>query len=119
MADLFNHRIDVKSDKSIDIAKMASNAFRSTQAKVATVITDVKEAVVEIKDEVVEVVKDVVEDVIEELEELIEDEDEVEVEDFLDISDLKVAELKEILDSKGVKYTATKKDDLIELVKGL
>ena len=39
------------------------------------------------------------------------------VEDFLDISDLKVSELKKVLEDRGIKYTATKKVDLVNLVK--
>lgn len=45
----------------------------------------------------------------------VKEEDEVEV----DIKDLKVAELKELLDEKGIEYDAkAKKDDLIELLEG-
>ena len=47
----------------------------------------------------------------------IEPKEEIEVDDFLGIEDLKVAELKVILASKKVEHTATKKADLIELVK--
>ena len=39
------------------------------------------------------------------------------VSDYLSIDDLKVSELKEILDSKDIEYTATRKADLIKIVK--
>lgn len=33
MKDLFNHKIDVKSNKTVDITKTPSNAFRGMQVK--------------------------------------------------------------------------------------
>lgn len=94
MIDLYKHSIPVEKPKAKGLAEYSSDAFR-TMPQPKRVKEDGKEKVQPKEEEVVE------------------------VKDFLDADDLTVAELKEVLDSNGVEYTATKKADLVELVKGL
>jgi len=99
--------------KVLTLAEHSSKAFRSLKSlpkEAAAAYGEVE--VVKVSDEVFEAIEEVVAAPA-------APEEVVEVEDFLDINDLKVSELKKILDSNGVEYTATKKADLIELVKAV
>ena len=108
MRNLYNMSIPVVKATRVSLTEQSSEKFRTALRKVKTKFVsepfDLADIIVD--------VKDVNEAIIEQPE--VQD---VEVKDFLDINDLKVAELREILDSKGVEYTVTKKDDLIKLVK--
>lgn len=57
MIDLFNHKIDVKSNKAVDITKMASNSFRSGQVKPRTIEKVKEDKIIEPIEEVKEVKK--------------------------------------------------------------
>ena len=89
------------------LSEQASESFRSCQGTINSPTEPVAAAV---GPKVTEEVKEPVE-VVEASEEPCE------VADFLDINDLKVSELREILDSKGVVYGGAKKSGLIKLVK--
>lgn len=111
MKDLFNYYNPVKKGTSPDIATTSSERLRTTgnafTSKIKEIIEDIKEDAIEAVEAVIETLEDVIDD------------GEIGVDDFLDIEDLKVAELKEILDARDIEYTSTKKADLIQLVKGL
>ena len=122
MRNLYNMSIPVAKPTRISLTEQSSEKFRSTFRKVKTKDTasvgtiDLASIVIEDGSEDVKVV-----DVSNELEDvskvLVEQSAGKDNEDFSYLNNLKVVELKEILDSKGIEYTVTKKDDLIDLIK--
>ena len=124
MRNLYNMSIPVAKPTRISLTEQSSEKFRTTFRKVktkdnASVDTiDLASIVIEDGSEDVKVVetdnesKDVIE-VVTEQPEVIEDD----IPNFVEFEDLKVVELREILDNKGVEYTATKKAELVELVR--
>jgi len=112
MRNLYNMSIPGAKSARVSLTEQASEIFRTANIefngnKVKNASEDVKD--IEIGNEPKEVIETIVEQ---------PETKDVEIEDFLDINDLKVNELKEILDSKGVDYSTTiKKAGLIELVR--
>lgn len=103
MKNLYNMGIPAAPEATIDITRLSSNAIRTMQLG--------KVELADIVDEVIDVV--ITTDV------AVPVEDGVESVVVVDFSELKVVELKAILDANGVVYTATRKDELVALVKSL
>ena len=105
MKNLYTMKVPAEVAVKTEIAKLGSHNFYNTLYKPSEgskAVETVDVTVEEVK--AVEVPKN--------------DSDEVlEVSDYLDINDLTVKELKELLDSKGIEYSAkAKKSELIKLV---
>ena len=122
MRNLYNMSIPVTKPTRISLTEQSSEKFRTTFREVKTKdiasvgTIDLASIVIEDGSEDVKVV-----DVSNELEDvskvLVEQSEGKDNKDFSYLNNLKVVELKEILDSKGIEYTVTKKDDLIDLIK--
>ena len=133
MQNLYNMSIPATKPIKVSLAEHSSESFRTALGKVKGPGADIKvvednasvgtidlaSMVIEDAPEAIKVadvgneLKDVIETIIEQPKAVI-----VDVEDFLDIDDLKVAELKEILDNRGVDYATTiRRAGLIERVK--
>ena len=132
MRNLYNMSIPSIVKRKVSLTEQSSEKFRTALRKVKGSETEAITDFINIADiKVIDnasvgtidlasiVIKDATEDVkvvnkaiVEQLET-----QDVDVPNFFEFEDLKVVELREILDNKGIKYTATKKVDLVELVR--